>query len=336
LLVKLDTDGVIQWQTALAITSNQQRFDSMDVSGTSYIYVGGIGVGLGYGSFDIGIAKFDTSGTLVWQKRNGHSGIDAAPGLVVQQTLDRANILGQLGSTAYQLENNPSGGINSQSSIVPDGATGPTFTGGAWTSLHGQYGHLMAVGNANNAPGGGRLGFYYVTSPVGVQPQYYNHLGGAASNTYFEGAAVDANGDWFLVGYTDYDTTGTQDGIIVKVNGTTETVEWQRRIGASGVSMTMREIAVNANGDLVIASYLTGVGSGSWWYNLVLPPDGSLTGTYTLNGVDFIYEAGNLTEYVKTTNQSASFNSQSNSSRTQQTPSLQLASPTPTDYLVAL
>lgn len=76
LIVKYDTDGTLQWQRRLDFTSGLGSGNGIGVDSSGNCYVTGW-KGFGTtGSQDLIIAKYDTNGTLQWQKQLGSSGND--------------------------------------------------------------------------------------------------------------------------------------------------------------------------------------------------------------------------------------------------------------------
>lgn len=67
LAAKYDTNGTLQWQRSLGVTSNNNYGESIAIDNSANVYVGGYSSSLFSGSTAV-IAKYDTSGTLQWQK----------------------------------------------------------------------------------------------------------------------------------------------------------------------------------------------------------------------------------------------------------------------------
>jgi hypothetical protein len=81
-VAKLDKCGVIQWQQSFGGTGYESARDIVQTSDGGYMVLGETnstdgGVIAGYGGTkDFWLLRLDATGTLVWQKRYGGSGLD--------------------------------------------------------------------------------------------------------------------------------------------------------------------------------------------------------------------------------------------------------------------
>lgn len=80
LLAKYNTFGALQWQRTLGGTASDGG-NSIAIGADGYIYVNGTTASTGAGGVDFLFAKYDTSGTLQWQRTLGGSGSDQGVGI---------------------------------------------------------------------------------------------------------------------------------------------------------------------------------------------------------------------------------------------------------------
>jgi hypothetical protein len=90
LLTKYNTSGTIQFQRSCGTSTfnNFFRYIALNSAGTA-VYVAGLELSTGgAGSYDLMVAKFDTSGNLTWQRRIGAATNDLAAGIAVDSNED--------------------------------------------------------------------------------------------------------------------------------------------------------------------------------------------------------------------------------------------------------
>lgn len=76
-LVKYNSSGTFQWKTGLDVTGNTvNRFWGIDVDASGDVYVCGDAAGVYPDPQDIFVAKYNSSGTLQWARRDAHTSGD--------------------------------------------------------------------------------------------------------------------------------------------------------------------------------------------------------------------------------------------------------------------
>lgn len=76
-LVKYNSSGTFQWKTGLDVTGNTVNpFFGIDVDSSGNIYVCGYAAGVSPDPQDIVVAKYNSSGTLQWARRDAHVSSD--------------------------------------------------------------------------------------------------------------------------------------------------------------------------------------------------------------------------------------------------------------------
>jgi len=236
LLAKYNSGGTLQWQRVLGGASDDTAY-AVTVDSSDNIYLGGYTESSGAGGRDILLAKYNSGGTIQWQRVLGGSTTDLASGLVTDSS-DNIYLAG----------------------------------------LHIDGTDRIAVAKYNS---GGTL-------------QWQRTLDGAGAEQG-RAIAIDTDNNIYLTGNTSSDGAGSNDFIIAKYNSG-GTIQWQRTLGTTG-SEVGRGIAIGSDGSLFVGGYVSTIGTGGAEFLVAkLPNDGSLTGTYVLGGVNIVYEAATLTD----------------------------------------
>lgn len=262
-VVKLNSNGTIQWQKCFGGSKNEVGFEIIQLSDGGYVIVGSCisndgDVTLHYGSdsfTDAWIIKLDNSGNLLWQKTYGgysdeyaRSVTETADGgllvaailnidyngtvpITYNQSMDYWVL--KLNSSGELQWNNHYGGENSDlvSSIkaTPDGGC----------IVAGQSGsHYFDVVNSIN-PISGDIPDYWIVklSPTGTI-QWQKSYGGLQSD-WATSICITNDGGYIIAGNTNSNNTGTVtnfhggvDGYVIKLNPVGD-LEWQKCIGGT-------------------------------------------------------------------------------------------------------
>ena len=185
-LAKYNTSGTIQWQRRLgsAIGSHIGRGIAVDSSGSVYV----IGYGFTTGINEFELAKYNTSGTIQWQRSLGGSGNDYGYGIAVDSS-SNVYVSGDLATNNWGVAKyNTSGTIQWQRSL---GGTGTTTSNGAAVDNSG---NVYVIG-ANNASGTYefQLAKYNTSGTI----QWQRQLGGTGSEIGYA-IAVDNSGNVYV------------------------------------------------------------------------------------------------------------------------------------------
>ncbi len=283
LIAKYDTNGTIQWQRTFGNTSPEEYASSiaLDSSGNCYV--------CGYtsvsGSYDIEIVKYDSSGTLQWQRRiNGASGNTEFGNGIAVDSNSVAYACGwsnDSGPEAFVIAKyNSAGGLNWTTTLRANtGSANERAFGIAVDSSSNIYvcGQSRVTNNTD-----AQIVKYNTSASLQWQRRLYS-----ASTDVANSVAVDSSGNSYLVGYT-----GT-DILIAKYN-TSGTIQWQRTLSSSGDDVGFG-VTVDSSGTVYVVGS-TNVGGTNDCIIAKLPSDGSLTGTYTVGGSSFTYAASSLTD----------------------------------------
>jgi hypothetical protein len=144
--------------------------------------------------------------------------------------------------------------------------------------------------------GGSRM----VKFDTGFNVTWARQLVNPSGNCVFNGStSSDTNDNYYTCGYGD--NGGYQYGILVKYNSA-GTLQWQRRIRSSGwpsdaISMQIGSVRPGNSNDIIYVGFnYSGTAGNRYSCVAGLPADGSKTGTYTVGGITFVYEALSFTD----------------------------------------
>jgi uncharacterized delta-60 repeat protein len=331
LLAKYNSSGTLQWQRILGSTQYEFGY-GVAIDSSSNVYVSGVTYSAPIGSLDAMVAKYDSSGTLQWQKALGGADND----FFYELATDSGNNLYALGHT----ESAGAGGndfllakYNSAGTIQWQRVLGGTGSEQGFSVAIDASDNAYILGQTASTGAGGAdilLAKYNSSGTL----QWQRVLGGADGEAGY-GVAIDSFNNVYLTGKTLSAGAGSNDLVIAKYNSA-GTIQWQRVLGATG-NDTGNSIAVDADDTLYVLGSIYSAGSGSADFFLAkLPNDGSLTGTYVLDSVDFVYAASSLTASTSTLTAATSSLTSATTTLTAATSTLTSASASLTSYLVNL
>jgi uncharacterized delta-60 repeat protein len=299
LIAKYNTSGTLQWQRTLGASTSGavDNGQSIAVDSSGNVYVAGRTSSQGAGSDDVLIAKYNTSGTIQWQRILGGSGSDIGQGIAVDSS-GNVYVTGYTSNTGiYKVlltKYNTSGTIQWQRTLVGSGM---------------EFGYGITVDSAGNIYIVGYTGSNtdalitkYDTSGT---IQWQRTLSGSATDAGY-GISVDLNGNVYITGATSSQGAGSTDALIAKYNNS-GTIQWQRTLGGSGNDYCIG-ISVDSGGNIYTIGITNTPSAGAYYDFLLskLPGDGSKTGTYTVSGASFTYATSTLTAATSTLTDAAS------------------------------
>jgi uncharacterized delta-60 repeat protein len=380
LLAKYDTLGAVQWQRTLGGTGNETGY-SVTSDSSDNVYVLGLTNSTGAGSYDFLFAKYNSAGTLQWQRILGSSQYDTGYSIATDSS-DNVYLLGREGGYPYDFllaKYNSAGTIQWQRTLGGAGSDqgysvavdssdslyvlGQSDSSGAgatdfllakydsagtiqWQRNLGgasnEIGNSVATDASNNAyvigetysTGAGEYDSLLAKYNSSGTLQWQRTLGGLSSD-YGKSVAVDSLGNAYAFGYSGSTGAGGDDFLIAKYNSA-GTIQWQRTLGATSLDRG-HSISIDLSDTLYVLGYTASTGGGNDDFLLAkLPNDGSLTGTYVLDGVSMVYAASSLTDSSASLTSATSSLTSATSSLTAATSSLTSASASLTSYLVEL
>ena len=250
------------WVATLGGSGNDYG-NSVTVAPDGSVYVCGSTASVGAGNQDLLLAKFNSSGTVQWQKTLGGSGNDRGYSVTVAPD-GSVYVCGYADSTGagsqdlllakfsssgtvqwQKILGGRSGDYGNSAAVAPDGSVyvcGYTFSVGA-----GNQDLLLAKFNSSGTV------------------QWQKTLGGSG-NDYGNSVTVAPDGSVYVCGSTASVGAGNQDLLLAKFNSS-GTVQWQKILGGSNVEFGYT-VAVAPDGSVYVCGYTSSVGAGN--YDLLL------------------------------------------------------------------
>jgi len=144
-IAKYNSSGVIQWQRSLGGTSNESGA-GLAIDSSDNIYIPAMTVSEGQGSYDAGVAKYNSSGAIQWQRIIGGTGSDNVSDLAVDSS-----------GNVYVFGTTLSAGAGSQDTlIVKYNSSGVVQWQRSFGTTSYEYAGGIAVDSSNNLYFGGR------------------------------------------------------------------------------------------------------------------------------------------------------------------------------------
>ena len=215
-----------------------------------------------------------------------------------------------------------------------------------WISTLGgasaDYGKSVAIDSAKNAyvlgytdsTGAGGNDFLLAKYDSLGAIQWQRVLGGASGDDG-NSVAIDSADNVYVLGYTASTGAGSNDLLLAKYNSS-GTIQWQRVLGGASAEVG-NSVAIDSADNVYVFGFTLSTGAGGLDFLLAkLPNDGSLTGTYVLDGVDMIYATSTLTAATSTLTAATSSLTAATSTLTAATSTLTDASASLTEHFVGI
>ena len=208
--------------------------------------------------------------------------------------------------------------------------------------VSGDEGNSTAIDSADNvymfgytgSTGAGRNDFLLAKYNSAGTIQWQRILGGSSDEEGYS-VAIDSADNVYVLGRTDSTGAGNHDFLLAKYNSA-GTIQWQRVLGGASIEEGY-SVAIDSADNVCMLGKTTSTGAGSSDFLLAkLPNDGSLTGTYVLDGVDMVYATSTLTAATSTLTAATSTLTAATSSLTAATSTLTAATSTLTEHFVEL
>jgi len=310
---KYDASGAIQWQRSLS-GSFDDYGHACALDSANNLYVAGYTSTSSVTSAFL-LAKYNSSGTLQWQRSLGGSGVDVGYGIAIDSS-DNIYVTGVADTDILTAKYNTSGTLQWQRRLS---GAGTDFAYAVACDISGN----VLVAGWTDSQGAGSNDILTIKYNSSGTLQWQRILGGAAMD---RGRAVtaDAAGNVYVAGLNFTDVA------IVKYNSS-GTLQWQRTFGGSGTELGLGIRILTT--DFVMSARTTSAGAGGEEGLLTrLPTDGTLTGTYG----SFTYAAGAMTAATSTLTDAAGALTAATSTLTAATPSLTDAAATLTATLTPI
>ena len=251
LIAKFNSSGTLQWQKTLG-GSGDDYGRSVAIGPDGSVYVCGETESAGAGRSDLLIAKFNSSGTLQWQKTLG--GSDSDYGYAVAVGPDGSVYVG--GGTEKCVV-----------SQFLDAVFAKFSSSGTlqWEINFGShiYNHLesIAVAHDGSVYAAGSIAGYFSLIKFNESGawQWQKTLGSFNSGSGLS-VTVGPDGSVYVGGHTNSAGAGRSDLLIAKFNSS-GTLQWQKTLGGSGDDYG-RSVAVGPDGSVYIGGYTESAGAG--------------------------------------------------------------------------
>jgi uncharacterized delta-60 repeat protein len=324
LLAKYNSSGTIQWQRILGGSDNDTAY-GIALDSASNVYLSGYTFSQGAGSADFVIAKYNSSGTIQWQRVLGGASNDRAAKLGIDSS-DNVYITGLTESAGAGNEDLLLAKYNSSGTIQWQRVLG--------LSAGNDNGQAVSFDSSDNvyvvgqsAPSGG-FSFDFVIAKYNSSGtiQWQRTLGESNFASAHD-VAVDSSDNVYVLGRGD-----GQEFILAKYDSS-GTIQFQRSLGAA--SERGFGITIDSQGSLLLIG-LSESGASGEMLIAKLPSDGSLTGTYNLNGVNIVYQGSSLTAATSTLTDATSTLTSATSTLTAATSTLTDSSSSLTSHFVEI
>ena len=287
LVTPYNSSGTFLWGRTLG-GAGFDLFNSVSIDSTNNIIAVGVTLSDGAGAQDSLIAKYDSSGTLLWSRTLGGADSESFNDVAVDST---NNIVAvgehRIAGVAESLiaKYNSSGTLLWSRKL--GGAGADLFNGVAIDSAD----NIVAVGQTASDGAGGTDCLIAKYNSSGAL-LWDRTLGGAGFDRYV-GVAIDSTNNIIAVGATSSDGAGVNDCLIAKYDSS-GAILWDRTLGGTGTDIFL-DVAVDFADNIVAVGQTDSDGAGGTDCLIAkLPPDGSGTGTYG----SLIYQAAVLTDDV--------------------------------------
>ena len=284
-VIKHDKDGTEQWQRLINTNSSEQIGIGLDSSNN--VYVVGDTDESSQGSLDFHITKFNSSGTEIWQRGLGGSGIEQMFG---HSTTDSS---GNTYGTGYTT----SAGQGTFAQYLAKWNSSGTVQWQRTLSMSGQHaGHDVALDSSGNVYmcGESDLGTLNNTNLTLAKwasngtHQWTRYLRGSSYGEYGYGVAVDSSDNIYVCGSTSSVGAGSNDLLLVKYNSS-GTVQWRRTLGGSG-SDEGKGVAVDSSDNVYVCGTTRSTSNGTRYIMIAkIDPSGNLQWQNTLGGTSQDY-----------------------------------------------
>jgi hypothetical protein len=278
---KLSSTGSITWQKLLTGTSPGKSAVTVDSSGNVIIATSSFNGS----NYDGCLIKLDSSGSLTWQvKLASSNSYDYFEDVSVDSS-------GNIYTTGWMFINavsnviakyNSGGTLQWQRSLIGPGSGTPPLYG---IAVESSGSNVYITGRVSETSGAKWVVAKYNSSGTIQWQRSLIGDSGSTGNTG-SGVSVDSSDNAYAYGNSTISTVNTQ--CIVKYNSS-GTLQWQRSLSVTGYTPEILSVIVVSN-KMYVELYVN-----NKIINLVLPDDGTLTGTYSVSGYTVVYATTSLT-----------------------------------------
>ena len=197
-MAKYNSSGTLQWQKKLDGGSNEQG-RAISVDSSDNIYMTGYGNSSGAGGVDIVLAKYDSSGTIQWQRTLGGSSSDIGYGVAVD-TSGNAYVVGLSENTGTGTSDSIIAKYNTSGTIQWQQSLNSTSADNAYGVSVDSSGNVYIIGYTGYSGAGSNDALIAKYDTSGTI-QWQRTLGTTSGELGY-GIKVDALGAIYVTGYT--------------------------------------------------------------------------------------------------------------------------------------
>jgi outer membrane protein assembly factor BamB len=282
-VIKYDSSGTLQWQRKLVPAYNPNRTQGIAVDSSNNVYVVGTVVTTSGGRNDLFLAKYNSSGSLQWQRLINAASNNTTGSSIQVSSSGNVYVAGTAVPSSnfdmFVAKYDTSGTIQWQRSID--------------NSSSYDQGRSLAIDSSENVyvVGGTAFNAFVVTKlNTSGTLQWSRTL--SATNADPCGSAVDSAGNVYLLGMN---YVGPNQCILAKYN-TSGTIQWQRSFtDIFFTSAVFNRLKITSSGSVLFVMAAT-VSTRDSQVVALVPSDGSKTGTYTIGSLSTTYAASSLTD----------------------------------------
>lgn len=275
---KYNSAGTLQWQRQLQgdVSNDIGRGIAATTSGDVYV----CGNSNSGGTNFLILAKYNTSGTIQWQRRLSLSGSAIIGRGVSVDSSGNVYVVGDRSQQYFEIAKYSSSG---------------TLQWQRQFGVGSELGRAIAVDGSGNVyvcgrsdqPGTAYLQVAKYNTSGDIQWQ--RRLGTGSGGMDGFGVSVDSASNVYVTGQTFVNSNF--DVFLAKYN-TSGTIQWQRTLGSSGTDIG-NGLFNDISGNLYLSAQTNVSGTVNFLF-AKLPSDGSKTGTYTVGGFSFTYASTSL------------------------------------------
>lgn len=274
LTAKYDTNGIIQWQRRLDVTAQADSGYNISSDTAGNIYVTGI-MNASTGNTYVLVAKYDTNGSVQWQRKLDSASTDYGYGISVG--LDGFFVVGTTGTSAFITKYNTDG-VLQWNRLLYDSVANVALYGVATDTL----GNAYVTGMFGSSATGAIIIAKYNTDGL---IQWQQNLSIASQLDTGYSITSDSVGNTYIIGQANASTIANAYTFIAKYN-TNGILQWCRKLDTASFSDYGYGIAVDAASTNIYITGQANTAVNSYILTAKLPANGTVLGTgiYTVGG----------------------------------------------------
>lgn len=215
----------------------------------------------GAGDFDCWVLKLDAGGHVMWQKRYGGAGYDAAHS--IQQTSDGGFIVaGFTDSYGAGLRDAWILKLDANGNVIWQRTYGGSGTDEVYTIQQTTDGGFIVAGHTDSSGAGGGDVWILKLDASGTITWQKTYGGSSYDVAFFHCVQQTSDGGFIVAGVTFSGSSGNDDFLVFKIDANGN-VTWQKTYDGPGYEGA-RSVQQTSDGGFIVAGYTTSDGAGSF------------------------------------------------------------------------